>query len=87
MARSPAVSDYGPSIGQLLSGRSLGDPDVENLEIDDPELLAARTDASNPVALHLRMKRKKQAAMIKQILVNGGYGDLARMTNLHKGEV
>jgi hypothetical protein len=87
MARSPVAFNYGPSIGQLLSGRSLSDPYVDNLEIDDPDALAAQTDASNPAYMQLRLKKKKQAAMIKQILVNGGYGDLARMTNLHKGEV
>jgi hypothetical protein len=87
MARSPAASDYGPTLGQLLSGRSIGHPDVENLDLDDPDELAARSDISSPVHMQLRLKKKRQAAIMKQILKNGGYGDLARMTNIRKGEV
>lgn len=87
MARSPAASDYGPTLGQLLSGRSIGHPDVENLDLDDPDELAARSDISSPAHMQLRLKKKRQAAIMKQILKNGGYGDLARMTNIRKGEV
>jgi hypothetical protein len=37
--------------------------------------------------MQLRLKKRQQAAIMKQILKNGGYGDLARMTNIRKGEV
>ena len=87
MARSPAAFDYGPSLGELLSGQPIGDPAVENLDLDDPDELAARSDLSKPRLMQLRLKKRQQAALMKQILKNGGYGDLARMTNIRKGEV
>jgi len=77
---------YGPSIGQLLSQRGLGGGGVEDIELEDPEELAARYEPGSAGYIQLQLKRKRQGAIMKQILKNGGYGDLARMVNVRKGE-
>lgn len=38
----------------------------------------------DPLVMHLR--RKRRAALMKQILRNGGYGDLAKMVSFSKEE-
>ena len=89
MRASPAASkvDYGPSLQQLLKNRGFGaGGDVDNIEMDDPEGLAARTEPMSAGYNLMQIRKKRQSAIMKQILKNGGYGDLARMVNIRKGE-
>jgi len=43
---------------------------------------AVHEDQYDPKILQLRLKRKYQLGMIKKMLEEGGYGDLAKMTTI-----
>ncbi len=45
---------------------------------------AMAEDDYNQKLLQIRLKRKYQLGMIKKMLEEGGYGDLAKMTNVGK---
>ncbi len=57
-------------------------PDVESEGVAmEP---AVHEDDYDPKILQLRLKRKYQLGMIKKMLEEGGYGDLAKMTTIGK---
>ncbi len=62
-----------------------GQDELENLEeLDrDPESRA------NPRrrALQLRLKKRRESAMLRQVLEEGGYKDLAKMVKISSKEV
>lgn len=60
----------------------LSEPDpAEEVPDMDP---AVHEDASDPRILQIRLKKKYQLGMIKKMLEEGGYSDLAKMTTLNK---
>ena len=54
------------------------EPTEEDLGVEPP----ARDDGNY---LRLRIKKKQQNHMLRQMLEQGGYGDLAKMTNIRGG--
>lgn len=64
---------------RALVSRLMEEPE-DRLSVDIPEP-AMHED---PQILQLRMKRKYQLGMIKKMLEDSGYGDLAKMTTLSK---
>jgi hypothetical protein len=58
----------------------LGGPEPAE-EVPDMEP-AVHEDDMDPKILQLRLKKKYQLGMIKKMLEEGGYGDLAKMTTI-----
>lgn len=71
---------YGPGIGSRLSDelRAINDP-VNAEDADDQP-----APPHGPETLTMRLKRKRQAALMKEILKTGGYGDLARQVSFRR---
>lgn len=60
---------------------------VEYMRESEPEFYeepAAHEDRFDPQVLQLQIKKKRQLEMIKKMLEQGGYEDLARMTTLRR---
>lgn len=51
-----------------------------------PDDRAAHEDRFDPQVLQLQIKKKRQLEMIKRMLSQAGYEDLARMTTLRRRE-
>lgn len=43
--------------------------------------------SAEPQYLQLQLKKKHATALLKRMLAEGGYGDLARMTNIRRGSI
>ncbi len=82
MANPSMESIYGPGLNARLSGRSNGMDDPDAIDEDELEPQMMGVGAHGPMLLGLRKRR--QSAILKQILKAGGYGDLAKLTNFHK---
>ena len=56
----------------------------------EPEMYeepASHMDRFDPKVLELQVKKRRQLQMIKQMLENAGYTDLAAMTNLRRSSL
>lgn len=62
--------------------RGLEDPGIA--PYDD---MAAHEDPYDPKVFQLKMKRRRQMEMVKKMLEDSGYGDLAKMTTLNRREI
>ncbi len=58
---------------------ALSSPD--EMPVEEP---AMHDSPDDPKILQLRLKRKYQLGMIKKMLEDGGYGELAKMTTIGK---
>lgn len=64
---------YGGGIEELLS---------QKMREDNEASLPTMDEADYPV---MEMKHKKQAALLRDILKHGGYGDLAKQVSIRRG--
>lgn len=75
---------YGPGLASHLEATArnegpanlaaFGDDDMTNAPGGDPT-----------TQMTLRLRHKRRAALLKQILKSGGYGELARVASFHNG--
>lgn len=77
-------NNYGPGLTQRLQ-QQLEDENGMTVA-DNPELAATALSSMNPDPLVMRLRRKRMSALRKQILTNGGYGDLAKMVSFRHEE-
>lgn len=75
---------YGPGLAHQLEAAARNDngaPDLSDFDQDE----IGNSPAGMPGQMTLRLKHKRQSALLRQILKSGGYGDLAKMAAFHKG--
>ena len=74
MSRRSANEDL-----KSLYGGGLGDTLAQEIREQNAPSLPTDDESSYPV---MTIKHKKRSAVLKEILKNGGYGDLARMVSI-----
>ena len=74
MANEDLKSLYPEGVEELLSQKVRGENEAALPDLDE---------ADYPV---MTLKRKKQAAILKSILQEGGYGDLAREVSIKRAK-
>jgi hypothetical protein len=72
---------YGDGLSKQLMSDLRAENGLGNAEADHPEPLPP---AGNAGRYQFYLRRKRQSAMIKQLLKDGGYGDLAKMVSIRK---
>jgi hypothetical protein len=65
-----------------LYGGGLGDTLAQEIREQNMPSLPTDTEEDYPV---MTIKHKRRAAVLKDILKQGGYGDLAKMVNIRRG--
>lgn len=76
---------YGPGLSAHLEAAARGEAPAQ-LSVFDEDDVGNAPAGDHAGQLTLRLRKKRQAALLKHILKSGGYGDLARVASFHKGE-
>lgn len=56
-------------------------PGEDSLDLEEP---AEHVPSTDPAVYQLVLRKKRNAAMLKQMLARSGYSDLARMTSIKR---
>ncbi len=74
------ISPVGRGVLDLLREDDLEAPEYEREQ-------AEHLSPDDPRFAMLKMKRKRQQAMMRQMLINAGYGDLAKMATISRDTI